>query len=101
MTVAEALEKAADVCERGWCQNALALDADGREVGVHDQEAVSWCIVGALCVVDPEAYIDVTAHLRDVTDRDFIDWNNAPDRTQGEVVAKLREAAALARARGL
>ena len=35
---------------RGWCQNALALDAAGQGVSPNDGTAVRWCMVGTLHV---------------------------------------------------
>jgi hypothetical protein len=104
-TIADILDAAADLIEPegAWTQGVLGRDERGciltsNELG----RAVSFCAAGAiqraagLPFQTPEG-----AHrfVRKVIGRKEIGyWNDRPRRTQAEVVAKLREAAALARA---
>lgn len=103
LTVADVLERAADLIEPegAWTQGAYAKYADGRETIVGRGEGlVCWCLIGAL-----DAATDDVRHLwkdafqatQAVVGRPLASWNDKPDRTQGEVVSKLREAATLAR----
>lgn len=51
------LIRARSFIERGWCQNAVALDDNHRPCGVTDERAVAWCAHGALVAsgVEPGA----------------------------------------------
>ena len=108
LSVADALERAADLIEPegAWTQGALYRDALGEPAGAASGKAVCWCAVGALNEVRgpfSDAFEAVEALLpkpRTFHLRPLSDWNDAPGRTQAEVVAKLREAAALAREQG-
>lgn len=42
------LIRARGFVERGWCRDALARDADGKEVDPKSERAVAWCMFGAL-----------------------------------------------------
>ena len=110
--VAEILERAADLIEPEgkWTQGAFSRDAGGNcdDDLVADKPAC-WCTLGAIAEVAhskpnvSHAWIGdkVEAHaykaLSALIGEDVPDWNDAPERKQSEVVAKLREAAALAR----
>jgi hypothetical protein len=83
------LLKAAAIVERGWCQGA-AVDIDG-----------SRCLVGAFCLASDGAALDVSCAASRALERVIgtvycSQWNDAPERTQAEVVAALRHAADLA-----
>ncbi len=85
--VKRVLLDAADLIERdGWCQLA-SMDNEGRR-----------CVGQAFCDTgtDYDAACDalVGALTAEGFDGDEIAWNDAPGRTQAEVVAKLREVAA-------
>lgn len=95
MTVAEVLEGAADRVANGWCQGVYYYDG-------------CFCVLGAIADACNEDAMKIsfferlpgeaTHQLRGVTGAFVLQaWNDAPDRTQAEVVAKLREAAAVAR----
>jgi len=115
LSVADVLERAADRLEQpyAWTQGAFSRNADGSadldEDGLAASNPVCWCAMGSIAQtvgVDPlapwvwsstsvqgDAYRFLSGHLG----IDVADWNDAPERTQAEVVAKLREAAAIAR----
>jgi hypothetical protein len=111
-SAADVLERAAKLIEPegAWTQGAFSLD----ETGSHSEDltaigpAVCWCVLGAIAEivgVDPVApwglnNTAVAAKLalsRVIEDDNVPMFNDAPGRTQAEVVAKLREAAAKAR----
>jgi len=86
--------------ERGWCQNALAKNERGSSVHVMAKDACSWCMMGAIIrstidklkseaecenvVQKVSRYIELDCGL-------LIDeYNDHADRTQAQVVAKLR-----------
>lgn len=104
----EVLAKAADLIEPegAWTQRDAVLNATGSPCSYEDAEC--FCLFGA---------VRVAAGLGEFSDPTFdgawwflersvahgrgpIDWNDAPDRTQAEVVAALRKASELARAEG-
>lgn len=98
LSVAEKLELAATKLEQpgGWTQREYARDQRGSAVLVSDPAAVCFCSWGALKAVgDHEEAAD---YLRTFLGTSITTWNDAPKRTQAEAVAKLREAAALAKA---
>jgi hypothetical protein len=116
LSVADVLERAADLIEPegAWTQHAFSRNADGSvdRGGEEDDDGIAdnpvcWCALGAIATaagVDlsfsgfPNNGIvkDAASAFRAVEPYP-VDWNDAPGRTQAEVVSKLREAAALAR----
>lgn len=119
LTVADVLERAAHKLKQpgAWTQGAFSRNAYGIADRDVDETAandpVCWCALGALAEasnVDPmETYaFSMSApkvfgylFLREFVGGDVAKWNDDPNRTQAEVVATLREAAALAREQGL
>lgn len=109
LSVADVLERAADLIDEPgrWTRGHIARNSAGEGVPADHPAAVCWCAVGALERVSGEqGGKPFHALLRVVGD--FPDeatfgekWNDAPGRTQSEVVSKLREAAALARKEGV
>jgi hypothetical protein len=101
MSVADSLEKAADLIEPegAWTQGCYARLADGETTGSFNPDAVCWCALGAIQKTGGGR--DAFSALYDMMPADGLvsPWNDAPERTQAEVVAKLREAAANARGR--
>lgn len=111
LSVAEVLERAADLIEPegAWTQRALARNAAGKDTGLSERfgPAVCYCVMGAtaFAAADDEPFSD----LGDEADHFFANflgaqasgglhvWNDAPERTQAEVVAALRQAALRAR----
>lgn len=104
-TVADILTAAADLIEKpgAWTQGAFARDEHGCSTGWRSEDAKCFCVSGAITRAgDRPAGLNRAWQV-------FNDWtikrgfshlarfNDAPGRTQAEVVAALREAAALAR----
>jgi hypothetical protein len=101
--IADILEKAADLIEPegAWLQGQYAKDDRGNFAAPEASYAVCWCAVGALqraSRLDLNGYFGAADTLADHVQSHVVVWNDAPERTQTEVVAKLREAAAKARA---
>lgn len=96
METAEVLLKAADLIEPegAWTQGTSAR-AGAKAVKADDPSATCWCVVGALERVGSGANYDtVRRFLMGVLGvRAIVPWNDAPERTQAEVVATLRAAA--------
>lgn len=63
----------------------------------HRGPAVCWCVLGATEKVDPDNSAAADEYLSRYLGRTVGDWNDAPERTQAEVVAALRAAAEKAR----
>lgn len=111
LTVAEVLERAADLIEPegAWTQGEYARNAYGSAF-IHgwrypDGPPVCFCLNGAINFVAGNRVTQDYAPAQRVVESMFDDgatgtWNDAPERTQAEVVSKLREAAALAKAEG-
>ena len=94
-TVRSVLLAAARRVAMGWTQRAGARNAAGRKVSDQNVHAVRWCLVGAIwreggnIFTTREAISTCEAHLG----RGAVAWNDAPERTQSQVVAALRAAA--------
>lgn len=99
------MEKAAEIVSRGWTQRiftnsarscfcvrgALSVAA-GAQMLTEGHKPSERLLAKVISGVSPRS--DVAA------ENSLVAWNDAPGRTQAEVVAKLREAAALARDQG-
>lgn len=98
--VVEALKEARGLIAGGWCQHAMALDAHGAETDFMDGGARRFCIDGACMRVGrwrDSIYTPMTNALRTVLNHPFlVDWNDAKDRTQADVLALFDRAIELA-----
>lgn len=101
--------KPSDYVRRGWCQNIAALDSEGHRVFYADpdrkvnlseirQRAAKVCLTTAVLLIyenDSPRTIDIAHKINaqlGLAPEDrygMIDWNNAPERTQVDVVALL------------
>jgi len=104
---ADILEEAARLIEPqgAWVKGYYALNSRGIEADTAE-EAVCYCALGAISVAaggNPPDEMGSRAQelLHTVISGPIDKWNDAPERTQEEVVAKLHEAAAKAREAGL
>jgi hypothetical protein len=104
----EVLDAAADLISPvgRWTQVALARTAGGEAAVAYGRgcDAVCWCAEGAIARIVGSyvvaEYDDAERYVTGLLGDHLAAWNDAPERTQAEVVAKLREAAALARSEG-
>lgn len=85
---------------KGWCQGALALDAQGGTVQPGDPNAVAHCMVGSYWAVYRTSLFGATgtssdmvryklAHHLGIRLGDLTKWNDDPKRTKDEVIAAL------------
>lgn len=107
-TIVDALDHAGDLIRRGWHQRGYARDASGAPVSAEDDRAASWCATGAIWAVArkraaPGQYLKLVEGLCGALDEAIGEfrtcWNDRPERTQAEVVAAFRKAAADERAK--
>ncbi len=104
MKVSNILDSAADLIAKpgAWTQGAYGRDADGAPPRVFE-DSVCFCAIGALARVwgvSPDEAHDREQGMRWPGFNSLGLWNDDPERTQAEVVQKLREAAAKAREQG-
>lgn len=103
-SVADVLDAAADLLSKpgAWTQGAYARDADGKDVNPTERvyrptSATCFCIYGAIAAVcdgNITLWARISPHNLGLPDTG---WNDEAERTQDEVVSKLREAAQAAR----
>lgn len=101
MTTAEILLKAADRVQfEGWTRYQWAEDANGKMVAATAPTAVKWCARGAVKSVAPTDYRALIAAeaiefhlLRGGYSHGLMAWNDAPERTAGEVADTMRRVA--------
>lgn len=98
------LDSARSLVATGWCQGADARDREGEEVDPWDERAASWSILGALVATleqEAESTGELPLHelaaalyaIADVIEtHSLAAWNDAPERTQAEVVKTLAAA---------
>ncbi len=102
---AAVLARAAERVREGWCQDVDAADSSGRPVEPWAEEASAWSLLGAVvAALDGPAAVAggavpltalataMAAHAELVEDRSLGGWNDAPTRTQHDVVAALERA---------
>ena len=104
MKASEVLKKALAKIEQGWVQGVFARDKDGKPTDYASDEACVWCASGAIKAVNGGVFLDAAAvFLERVIPRGYVDvpdWNDAPERTQAEVIEAFKKAIALAEAEG-
>jgi hypothetical protein len=95
-TAKEVFQDAAALVEDGWTQGHMARDADGDMADALGDRATCWCALGALYRAvgdDGDLFRNVSVTLARQIGTAVPIWNDAPDRTQAEVIAALRRAA--------
>lgn len=105
LKASEILNKAADLIEPegAWAQEYFARDEHGNFVEACDELAMCWCVLGAIEFAAGGvgvAYSEAQHCLGAIVGEQIDEWNDAPRRTQAEVVAALRQAAKLAEEEG-
>lgn len=89
--VAEKLRAARARIAKGWTQRASARTKGGVPVWGGDDRAICWCAVGAL-QGSPEAIPLVRKAIGIPDECRISTWNDAPERTQAEVLAAFDKA---------
>ena len=88
--------KPSELVAKGWCQHKSATNKAGELCWSRDEKATNWCILGAIWAVyglssDQRNIITYLKNKLNVKTRpDLSAWNDAPERTQAEVVALLQ-----------
>jgi anti-sigma regulatory factor (Ser/Thr protein kinase) len=106
---AAVLARATRRIREGWCQHTEARDMAGTPVEPWSEQAAAWSLLGALVsaldgpVATPDvplpALADAMSALATLVDDDSLSgWNDAPGRTQQDVIAVLERARMLIRA---
>ncbi len=93
------LKKARAKIEKGWCQDYLATTDKGTPVSEKSRRAAKWCVLGAVGAVTKSSREAFRCQqlLREVAGVDFLStWNNAPGRTQEQVIRLYDKAIARA-----
>ena len=86
MTTLTKLRAARALIERGWTQEYFAKDKDGLWILPNSTDAVCWCITGAFLAADYDA--ELWNHAAEIAGaKSLSDWNDAPGRTQADVLA--------------
>ena len=86
-SVLEILEQAKERVTIGWTRDHLAKDKDGNPVMGSSPKAVRWCAFGALSAPPSKSFNEAYRFITDdVLCESLAPWNNAPERTQEEVV---------------
>jgi hypothetical protein len=101
--IAEKLVEARKLIERGWTRKVYARTKSGKETTLTRKSATCFCAMGAIGRVfdddDPNFYTPGMRFLAAAIGTDPIyEWNDAPGRTQAEVLAAFDKAIELARA---
>ena len=96
--VAEKLREARALIERGWTQGVFARLPNGNGTYAENRKATCFCMVGALYHVGASArclrMLERATHTSPAAK-----WNDAPERTQADVLAAFDKAIALAEGR--
>ncbi len=98
------LIKARELLAKGWGQGAYAVDlVTGENIDVYSelvlQRSCKFCLVGAVRAAMQQDHFGLTSyqvldHLAFEETGSAINWNDAPGRTQAEVLAKVDSAIA-------
>jgi hypothetical protein len=100
--VADKLREAKALVAKGWTRGDWAKDAQGEPVFEREPEAVCWCASGALFAASEAGFAsagvlhDVFSQANEIETISV--WNDAPERTQSEVLAAFDKAIELAEA---
>jgi hypothetical protein len=88
MTVAELLSK-----PEAWTKGVYARSRDGASCPAGSDEAVAWCLDGAMDRCHPNDWIEARRKLRELLpDIASFHWNDKPERTHAEVLALVQKA---------
>lgn len=92
--VADNLREAKALIERGWCRGDYAKDANGCSVYEDNPSAICWCASGAINA--KAGYVERRVFSQAIGTTCIPGWNDAPERTQAEVLAAFDKAIELA-----
>lgn len=88
--------KPSDYIRRGWTQHSFARAPGGTSCTTNAPTASCWCLSGAILVsratedhTNHSRVADLIAHVKRAGFSCLAQWNDAPERTQAEVIAAL------------
>ena len=89
--VIRALEEARRLCAVGWTQRVGARDKNSNTVSTKSPDAVYFCLWGSIYRAEnshtgQRAYGAIVESIGGINP-DPVEWNDAPDRTQADVLA--------------
>jgi hypothetical protein len=98
IAVATKLREARALIERGWTQGGYARTVGGRIIGPKEAKASCWCSLGAIFAVTDvdDCYLVANAVEDAAETENIVHWNDAPERTQADVLAAFDRAIELA-----
>ncbi len=97
--VADTLDKARALIEKGWIQGAYAFEGCYCALGAIEAAAQAFTWRDVPLVLAPLEL--AVGRKAGIGNNEIAGWNDDPERTQAEVVQAFKEAAALARAGAL
>lgn len=96
MKIVDGLKASRDfLASHEWTQGAFARRADGEMTTSHDRRAKSFCALGAVFAVCGNDAREVHLAMRDVIGGPISVFNDMPNRTKEQVLAKFDEAIAM------
>lgn len=100
MSKVQALARVRALIAAGWTQHTQARNEFGAPRSPYEAEACQWCIWGAICASVPREDTVLARELRRLLGFEMLiwlqDWNDAVDRTQAQVLARIDDAMARA-----
>ena len=88
--------------EKGWCQFVSAVDENDIPIAPNDRSAIKWCLFGSVHAAHYSGSISTTdkdnilSELACILDIELIEdisgYNDAPERTQEEVIKTMKQA---------
>jgi hypothetical protein len=103
--IADKLREARALIERGWTQGEYARRKDGAPASILSRELFCYCAAGAVAAGAGYKYpSSIVPGMRELSlavggdgdESDILNWNDAPERTQAEVLAAFDKAIELA-----
>lgn len=99
----EILEEIAQLIERGWTKQALARDENGQRCGVSREQAVCWCLSGAvLRVTRARNFVTEYSKVEDLIKKAILNeeglemslprWNDSYCSSAAQAAAIVRKA---------
>lgn len=91
LTVREVLVGARERIAQGWCQDVSAVDFSGEGCCSGSPDAHAWCLNGAIVAADATEAVDLAcfAAMGFRNRGEAVGWNDEPERTQAEVLARI------------
>lgn len=84
-----------DFIKKGWCQHTNAKREDNTICAPYNPMASYWCLIGAIMAAysmnsDKRRQVINKLTDGDAPGKSIALWNDAPERTQAEVIARLQ-----------